>query len=112
MDFEDIKGNAKRFATTIRGPVTGGNLQPYVALSEDVDFRIIFDVAKHRAETIRPRRPGDRPAGTQLPGGVRRRAAGPGGAVLAFGASAIEGGCSAPERWARPSSSATSPPSP
>lgn len=94
MDFDDIKTDAKRFAGVIHDAVTGGNLEPYVKLSENVDFRIIFERAKIRAETIK-----DQQLALQIGALAASFIAGfgvgllvRGGAVLAFGVELAEAG--------------------
>jgi hypothetical protein len=94
MDFEDLKANALSFANTIQRAVTGGNLTPYVSLTENVEFRLIFDYAKHRAETIQ-----DQQLALEIGVLALSFLAGfgvgllaRGGAALAFGAEAIEAG--------------------
>ncbi|MGC3992793.1 MAG: DUF4157 domain-containing protein [Propionicimonas sp.] len=94
MDFEDLKTNALSFASTIQHAVTGGNLAPYVSLTDNVEFRLIFDFAKSRAETIQ-----DQQLALEIGVLALSFLAGFGvgllarsGAALAFGAEAIEAG--------------------
>ncbi|MFH8251255.1 DUF4157 domain-containing protein [Microbacterium sp. B2969] len=94
LDFEDLKTNALSFAITIRKAVTGGDLKPYVALTENVEFRVIFDLAKSRAEAIQ-----DEQLALEIGVLALSFLAGfgvgllaRGGAALAFGAEAIEAG--------------------
>jgi len=93
-DFDDIKADAKRYAGIINGAMTAGDLQPYVRLTEDVDFRIIFQRAKNRAETIEDQQLAleiGLLAASFLAGfGVGLLARG--GTALAFGLEAVEAG--------------------
>ena len=94
MDFEDLKANALSFANTIQRAMTVGDLKPYVALTEDVEFRLIFDFAKIRAEGIQ-----DQQLALEIGVLALSFLAGfgvgllaRGGAALAFGAEAVEAG--------------------
>jgi hypothetical protein len=93
-DFKDIQADAKRYAGIIQGAVIGGNLEPYVKLGDDVDYRRIFERARMRAESIQDQQLAleiGLLAASFLAGfGVGLLARG--GAALVFGAEAIEAG--------------------
>jgi hypothetical protein len=94
MDFDDIEADARRYASIILGAVVSGNLQPYIRLSDDVDFRIIFKRAESRADTIRDQQLvlqlGVLAASFLIGFGVGALVRG--GTMLAFGVEVVEAG--------------------
>ena len=94
MDFNDIRANSKRYAATIQRAVLDGNLDAYIKLADDVDYSLIFEHAKIRANGIR-----DQQLALEIGllalsflAGAGVGALARGGALLAFGAEAVEVG--------------------